>query len=75
VLLGGIFWPVETLPDLLQPISRLMPMTYLVEGLRAVMTRGAGLGDQVVQVAVVFLAGAAVVFAGLATRTIRREVA
>jgi ABC-2 type transport system permease protein len=74
-LLSGIFWPIDTLPAVLQVVARLLPLTYLIEGLRAVMVRGAGLTDQIVQVDVLFLAGAAVVFAGLATRTIRREIA
>ena len=73
--LAGIFWPVATLPPLLQPIARLLPMTYTIEGLRAVMIRGADLMDRTLQIDVLFLAAVALVFAVLATRTIRREVA
>ncbi len=72
--LAGIFWPIVTLPQLLQPIARLLPMTYTIEGLRAVMIRGADLADQTLQVDLLFLAGVALVFAVLATRTIRRQV-
>ena len=73
--LAGIFWPVATLPPLLQPIARLLPMTYTIEGLREVMIRGADLMDRTLQIDVLFLAAVALVFAVLATRTIRREVA
>jgi ABC-2 type transport system permease protein len=73
--LAGIFWPVATLPPLLQPIARLLPLTYTIEGLRAVMIRGADLADRTLQVDLLFLAGVALVFAALATRTIRRQVA
>ena len=73
--LAGIFWPIATLPPLLQPIARLLPLTYTIEGLRAIMIRGADLADQTLQVDVLFLGGVALVFAVLATRTIRREVA
>jgi ABC-2 type transport system permease protein len=73
--LAGIFWPIATLPPLLQPIARLLPLTYTIEGLRAVMIRGADLTDGTVQIDILFLAAVALVFAGLATRTIRREVA
>jgi ABC-2 type transport system permease protein len=73
--LAGIFWPIATLPELLQPIARLLPMTYTIEGLRAVMIRGADLTDQTLQVDILFLAGVALVFAALATRTIRRQIA
>ncbi len=74
-LLGGIFWPVDRLPDLLRPIAQLMPLTYAVEGLRAVMIRGAGLGDAVVLRDLAVLLGVALLFVVLAARTIRREIA
>jgi ABC-2 type transport system permease protein len=75
VLLCGLLWPIEQLPELLQPLARLMPLTYGLEALRAVMIRGAGLDDTTVQVDLLVLAGIAVVVMFLATRTIRREVA
>jgi len=53
----------------------LLPLTYTIEGLRAIMIRGADLTDTTLQVDVLFLAGVALVFAVMATRTIRREVA
>lgn len=74
-LLGGIFWPIDRLPELLQPIARLLPLTYAVEGLRAVMIRGAGLGDPVVLRDMAVLSGVALLFVVLAARTIRREIA
>lgn len=74
-LLGGIFWPVDTLPDLLQPIARLMPVTYAIEGLRQVMVAGADLASRTVQVDVAVLVGIAALFVVLAGRTIRREIA
>jgi len=73
--LAGIFWPIATLPPVLQVIARLLPLTYTIEGLRAIMIRGADLTDTTLQVDVLFLAGVALVFAVMATRTIRREVA
>jgi ABC-2 type transport system permease protein len=74
-LLGGIFWPVERLPDLLRPIAGVLPLTYAVEGLRAVMIRGAGLDDPLVVRDLLVLLGVALLFVGLAARTIRREIA
>jgi ABC-2 type transport system permease protein len=74
-LLGGIFWPVEQLPPFLQVVARLMPVTYAIEGLRAVMIVGADLTSRVLQVDLAFLAGVAIVLVALATRTIRRQVA
>jgi ABC-2 type transport system permease protein len=74
-LLSGIFWPVESLPGILEPIARLMPMTYGIEGLREVFVKGAGLADATVQLDLAVLAGIAGLLAVLATLTIRREVA
>ena len=58
-----------------EPIARLMPMTYGIEGLREVLIKGAGLESPTVQLDVLVLAGMGLVLAVLATRTIRREVA
>jgi ABC-2 type transport system permease protein len=74
-LLGGIFWPIETLPAVLQPIARLMPVTYAVDGLRSVMIKGADLTTPNVQVDLAVLAAIALFFVVLAARTIRREIA
>jgi ABC-2 type transport system permease protein len=39
-LLSGVFWPVEAIPQWLQPISYLVPTTYAVEACRAVILKG-----------------------------------
>ncbi len=74
-LLAGIIWPVESLPGVLQPIARLMPMTYGIDGLREVLIKGSGLGSSAVQLDIIVLAGIALVLAVAASLTIRREVA
>jgi ABC-2 type transport system permease protein len=73
-LLSGIIWPVDTLPDVLQPIARLLPLTYAVDGLRDVMIRGYSLAASSVQLDLLVLAGFAILFMVLAGLTIRREV-
>jgi len=74
-LLGGFFWPINQLPDLLQPVARILPVTYAIDGLRQVMIAGADLtsGDVLLDLGV--LAAIAAVFVVLASATIRREVA
>ncbi len=52
ILLAGVFWPIEAVPDLLRPVSYFVPLTYAVEGCRSVMIRGWGIGDVWFQVAV-----------------------
>jgi len=74
-LLSGIFWPVETLPDVLQPVARALPLTYAVEGLRGVMIKGWGLDNATIQLDLAVLLAIAAFFVLLAIRTIRREVA
>ncbi len=43
-VLGGLMYPVSVLPDWLQKVSRLLPVTYSLEGLRAAVLAGAGFG-------------------------------
>jgi ABC-2 type transport system permease protein len=74
-LLAGIFWPIDTLPSILQPFSRLLPLTYAVEALRSVMIAGAGLASATVRLDLAVLTAIAAFFVVLAALTIRREVA
>jgi ABC-2 type transport system permease protein len=74
-LLSGLLWPVSTLPELLEPVARALPLTYAVDGLREVLVKGADLGSPALQLDLAVLAGVAVLLAVLATATIRREVA
>jgi ABC-2 type transport system permease protein len=74
-LLSGFFWPIDQLPALLQPVARILPVTYAIDGLRQVMIAGAGLSSPQVQLDLAVLVGIAAVFVVLAAATIRREVA
>lgn len=40
MFLSGIFWPLEFAPDWLEPVIKLMPLTYLGDALRQVMVEG-----------------------------------
>ncbi len=42
-LLGGVYFPVEVLPDWLQTLSALIPVTYAVRGLQLAVYQGASL--------------------------------
>lgn len=48
IFLSGVFYPLESMPDFLRPVSYLIPLTYMNHALRALITRGAGL-DVVLQ--------------------------
>ena len=60
-LLGGVFFPVDMLPDGLRLAAQILPITHALEALRATLLGGAGLVDVAPHVAV--LAGFA--FVGL----------
>jgi ABC-2 type transport system permease protein len=74
-LLGGFFWPIEGLPNLLQPVARILPVTYAIDGLRQVMIAGADISSPQVLLDLGVLTGIAAIFVVLASATIRREVA
>lgn len=74
-LLGGIFWPIDRLPDVLQAIAHVLPVTYAVDALREVMLKGSDLGTAAVQTDLLVLVGIAVLFVLLGAFTIKREVA
>lgn len=45
ILLSGVFWPIEAVPDILRPVSYFVPLTYATDSMRSVMIRGWGLGS------------------------------
>jgi ABC-2 type transport system permease protein len=44
-VLSGVFFSAQRFPDLVQPAITLLPLTALIDALRAIQLRGAGLGD------------------------------
>lgn len=45
VPLGGVFYPVSSLPGPLQWISNLLPVTHSLEAMRRTLLDGASIGD------------------------------
>ncbi|HJZ57419.1 MAG TPA: ABC transporter permease, partial [Gemmataceae bacterium] len=41
-VLSGVFFSAERFPDAIQPFIKILPLTPLLDGLRAVMNDGAG---------------------------------
>lgn len=70
VFLAGLLWPVEQMPNYLQWLSKFLPLTYAVEGLRAIMLSGKSLLDVLSELLV--LVGFAIVTSVLAAITLRR---
>lgn len=43
MILSGIFFPIEALPDLVQPMAKVLPLSFVSTGLREITINGAGL--------------------------------
>ncbi len=71
ILLAGVFWPIEAVPDLLRPVSNFIPLTYAVEGCRSIMIRGWGIGEVWPEVTVLICFAAAMLL--LSTYGLRRR--
>jgi ABC-2 type transport system permease protein len=73
IFLCGLLWPVSQMPDYLQWIAKFLPLTYGVDGIRALMLQGEGLLDIGKEIGV--LAGYAAGLMVLASLTLRRGAA
>jgi ABC-2 type transport system permease protein len=71
VLLGGLFFPVKTLPIVLKQLAYVMPLTYSNFALKDVMLRGFGLSD--VWPDLLFLVAFALLMVILAAFSLRQE--
>lgn len=69
VLACGITFPVLMLPEWAQAVAWVLPPTYIVQDIRAVLLRGLGLGDIAGDLAITL--GLTAVFAALAIVTFR----
>ncbi len=43
MILSGIFFPIEALPDLVQPVAKLLPLSFISTGIREIAINGASL--------------------------------
>jgi ABC-2 type transport system permease protein len=71
VLLGGLFFSVQTLPVVLKQLAYIMPLTYANFALKDIMLKGFGLGD--VWPEILFLAGFAALMVLAAALSLRQE--
>jgi ABC-2 type transport system permease protein len=69
MFLSGIFFPFDFMPDFLRSVARLLPLTYLGDGLRQSMVNSTQVAPIAVDAAV--LAGWLVVCLGIAARSFR----
>ena len=46
LVVSGVYYPVEILPGWMQTLANFSPATYALEGIRAAILEGAGVGEQ-----------------------------
>jgi ABC-2 type transport system permease protein len=73
VFFSGFIFPIETMPVIFQWLSTLIPATYFIELMRAIMLRGAAMHDYWLNYLV--LAGMGVVLFALCALRFRRQLA
>jgi ABC-2 type transport system permease protein len=74
IALSGIIIPVAAEPVALQAVSRVLPLTYAVSALRAVMLQGATLASASLRGDLAALGGFCVLLIFLAGATLRRRI-
>ncbi len=43
IFLSGVFYPIESMPELIQPIAYILPLSFVATGMREIAINGAGL--------------------------------
>ncbi|XP_065909104.1 ABC transporter G family member 20-like [Dysidea avara] len=62
LLIGGTLWPIESYSEWLDIVSHLTPITYPIEGIRSILLKGWGIGDEPVYLGIIVLIPWIVVF-------------
>jgi ABC-2 type transport system permease protein len=47
MFLSGIFYPIDSMPEVLQPVASLLPLSFVATSLREVIVNGLSLADQI----------------------------
>jgi ABC-2 type transport system permease protein len=66
LVVSGVYYPVDVLPGWMQAVAAVSPATYALDGVRAAILEGAGVGDLLGELGALVLIGAAAVPLGLA---------
>jgi len=71
LLLTGVFFPLEAIPTAFRPFSYAVPLTYAADALKGIVLRGWGLGELGLDLVVLLLYDALMLFG--ATVLVRRQ--
>ena len=72
MFVSGVFYPIETMPWILQKLAYVFPLTYLNDAMRGVMLKGQSLGDVWFDLAV--LLGFTIMFFIIGVKRFNRDV-
>ncbi len=72
MFVSGVFYPIETMPWILQKLAYVFPLTYLNDAMRGIMLKGQTLGD--VWLDLVVLLGFTVLFFVIGVKRFNRDV-
>jgi ABC-2 type transport system permease protein len=72
ILLGGLFAPIENMPDWAQYLTYVNPVRYLIEAMRMIVLKGSGFWDLRFHFLIVI--GFAIVFNGLAIWNYKKTI-
>lgn len=72
MFVSGVFYPIETMPWIFQKLAYVVPLTYVNDALRAVMLKGAGIGD--VWIDILVLLGFTALFFALGVTRFNRDI-
>jgi ABC-2 type transport system permease protein len=72
LFLSGVFFPILMMPNIMQKIAHLIPLTYAISALRKVMVLGAGFGAVKTEILVLLIFGA--VTLGMAVPIFKRVI-
>lgn len=72
MFLSGVFFPIQQMPQVMQYISKVIPLTYEATALRKVIVLGAGLSSVWIEVLILSVFG--IVMLAIAVPTFRRVI-
>ncbi len=72
MFVSGVFYPIETMPWILQKLAYIFPLTYLNDAMRGIMLKGQNLGD--VWFDLVVLLGFTLLFFIIGVKRFNRDV-
>jgi ABC-2 type transport system permease protein len=72
IFLGGVFYPIQQMPEFMQTIAKFIPITYAADAMRKIILLNAGIGDILFQIVILIAFG--IVTMAIAVPLFRRSM-